>query len=87
MTMLPFSSSRPVLARAVFALPKLDSAFTSKTVLLVDRAGGEPLPPDVGPWRLVVPDEKRAARWVRQVTGRRVLAAPAPISRGAPPSP
>jgi DMSO/TMAO reductase YedYZ molybdopterin-dependent catalytic subunit len=53
--------------RAVFALPELDHAFTDKTVLLADRRDGQPLKETEGPLRLVVPDEKRQARWVRQV--------------------
>ncbi|WP_266364115.1 molybdopterin-dependent oxidoreductase [Tellurirhabdus rosea] len=53
---------------AVFALPELDPEFADRPVLLVDKADGEPLPKSVGPYRLVVPGEKKQARWVRQVT-------------------
>jgi DMSO/TMAO reductase YedYZ molybdopterin-dependent catalytic subunit len=53
--------------RAVFALPELDRAFTDQIVLLADRRNGKPLPEKEGPLRIVVPDEKRQARWVRQV--------------------
>ena len=53
--------------RAVFALPELDPAFTDRVVLLADRRDGKALPDREGPWRIVVPDEKRQARWVRQV--------------------
>jgi hypothetical protein len=53
--------------QAVFALPELDSAFTKKVVLLADRRNGEPLSKKEGPYRLIVPDEARQARWVRQV--------------------
>src|SRR5262249_16200043 len=52
----------------VFALPALDAQFTGKAVLLCYLKDGARLPPDEGPLRLVVPDEKRQARWVRQVT-------------------
>ena len=62
--------------RAVFALPELDSAFTGGLVLLADRVDGRPLPAGVGPLRLVVPDERRHGRWVRQVIAVRVLRAP-----------
>lgn len=54
--------------RVVFALAELDSAFTDKQVLLVDRKDGAPLDAEAGPWRIVIPDEKRPARWIRQVT-------------------
>ncbi len=53
--------------RAVFALPELDPAYTEKIVLLVDKRDGKPLTGQEGPLRIVVPDEKRHARWVRQV--------------------
>jgi hypothetical protein len=52
---------------AVFALPELDPAFTAKVVLLADRREGVPLSGKEGMYRLIVPDEKRQARWVRQV--------------------
>lgn len=53
--------------RAVFALPELDPAFTDRNVILADRRDGKPLSEAEGPWRIVVPDEKRQGRWVRQV--------------------
>ena len=53
--------------RVVFALPELDPAFTERVVLLADHRDGQPLATAEGPLRLVVPDEKRHARWVRQV--------------------
>jgi DMSO/TMAO reductase YedYZ molybdopterin-dependent catalytic subunit len=54
--------------RAVFALPELDPACTDRVVLLADRREGVPIVPPQGPFRVVVPDEKRHARWVRGVT-------------------
>lgn len=53
--------------RVVFALPELDAAFTERMVLLADRRDDRPLPAAEGPLRLVIPDEQRRARWVRQV--------------------
>ncbi len=53
--------------RAVFALPELDPAFTDEVIMLADRRDGKPLSEAEGPWRIVVPHEKRPARWVRQV--------------------
>ena len=53
--------------RAVFALPELDPAFTDQMIILADRREGKPLSEAEGPWRLVVPSEKRQSRWVRQV--------------------
>lgn len=53
--------------KAVFALPEIDKAFTDRVVLVADRRDGQPLSAAEGKLRLVVPDEKRYARWVRQV--------------------
>lgn len=53
--------------QVVFALAELDSAFTDREVLLADRRDGKPLSAEEGPLRIVVPGEKRPARWVRQV--------------------
>ena len=52
----------------VFALPELDPDFATRTVLLADRVDGETLASGVGPYRVVVPGEKKPARWVRNVT-------------------
>jgi hypothetical protein len=54
--------------RAVFALPELDPAYTDRVVLLADRRDGAKLSSSEGPLRIVIPGEKREARWVRQVT-------------------
>jgi DMSO/TMAO reductase YedYZ molybdopterin-dependent catalytic subunit len=54
--------------RAVFAIPELDPAFTDRVILLADKRDGKPLSEAEGPLRVVVSQEKRQARWVRQVT-------------------
>ena len=61
--------------QAVFALAELDPAFTSRTVLLADRCDGKPLPKAAGPYQIIVSDEKKMGRCVRQVQALRVLAA------------
>jgi len=58
--------------RVIFAMAELDPAFTDRVILLADRVDGHPLDNKEGPLRLVVPGEKRMARWVRQVTGLKV---------------
>jgi len=49
-------------------LPELDPDFTDKQVLLCYLKGGAALTAEEGPLRMVVPGEKRQARWVRRVT-------------------
>jgi len=53
--------------RAVFALPELDPAFSDRVILLADRRDKKPLDEKHGPFQIIVPGEKRHARWVRQV--------------------
>ncbi len=58
--------------RAVFAWPELDATFMDKAVYVVTKRDGKPLSEEAGPFQLVVPGEKRHARWVRQVTAFRI---------------
>jgi hypothetical protein len=59
--------------RVVFAMAELDPGFTDRVILLADRADGQPLDNQAGPFRIVVPGEKRMARWVRQVITLKVI--------------
>ena len=59
--------------RAVIALPELDPAFTDKQTVLAFLRDGNPLNEKEGPYRIVIPDEKRMARWVRQVTTLKIV--------------
>jgi hypothetical protein len=62
--------------RVVFSLPEIDPDSTDHVVLLANRKDGKPLDAREGPYRLVVPHDKRHARWVRQVTRFAVQAIP-----------
>ncbi|NHE56760.1 molybdopterin-dependent oxidoreductase [Cyclobacterium plantarum] len=53
--------------QAVFSITEVDSSFSDKMVLLAFQQDGNPLPPGIGPFRLVVLHEKKQARWVREV--------------------
>lgn len=59
--------------RVVFALPELDPAFTDRLIILADEQNGKPLDESRGPLQIIVPGEKRHARWVRNVEKIRVL--------------
>jgi hypothetical protein len=65
--------------RAVFSLPELDPAFADTRALVADHMDGQLLAPRDGPLRLVLPAEKREARWVRMVEHIELLAAPDPV--------
>lgn len=68
-----------VLIRAVdgyevlFSLPEIDPEFTSQTILLTYTVDGTPLPKGEGPFRVIVPNDKKHARWIREVNSIRVL--------------
>jgi len=59
--------------RVVIALPEIDPAFSDKRFVLAFSRNGKPLDEKEGPYRIVIPDEKRMARWVRQVTTLRIV--------------
>lgn len=54
--------------RVVIALPEIAPGFTDKQIVLAFLKDGKPLDDKEGPYRMLIPDEKRMARWVRQVT-------------------
>jgi DMSO/TMAO reductase YedYZ molybdopterin-dependent catalytic subunit len=64
--------------RVVFALPELDPGFTdtSQQIILADTADGKPLSEMQGPVRIVVPQEKKGARWIRMVENIEVVKLP-----------
>jgi DMSO/TMAO reductase YedYZ molybdopterin-dependent catalytic subunit len=57
----------------VFALAEFDEAFSDRQLILADAQDGKPLPANAGPYRLVVPGDKRAARWARMITSIEVV--------------
>jgi hypothetical protein len=59
--------------RAAIALPEIDPAFTDKQIVLAFLRNGKPLDEKEGPYRIVIPGEKRMARWVRQVTALKIV--------------
>src|SRR5262245_15775864 len=59
--------------RVVFSLAEIEPDFTDRKIVLADRANGQPLSESQGPLRLIVPDEKVHARWVRQVNALEIV--------------
>ncbi len=51
----------------LFALPELDPEFSTRTIILAESVDGTSLPSGTGPYRIVVPEEKKPARWIREV--------------------
>ncbi len=63
--------------QVVFSATELDPDFGNVDVLLADTRDGKPLAQD-GPFRLIVPKDKRSDRWVNQVTTIEVVDASTP---------
>jgi hypothetical protein len=55
--------------QVVFALAELDQAFTDRVIILANEMDGKPLPVADGPFRIIVQDEKKPARCIKQVVG------------------
>src|ERR1700721_1005675 len=62
--------------KVVFALPELDPELNDKQVVLAFLKDGKPLDAKEGPYRIVIPDEKRMSRWIRQVTSMKIVDVP-----------
>lgn len=58
--------------RVVFAWAELDPGFMDKPIYVVTMRDGKPLSDQEGPFRLIAPGEKRAARWIREVTALKI---------------
>jgi len=57
----------------VFSLPEIDPEFSEKIILLAYAVDGKPLAANEGPFRLVVPQDKKHARWIRQLNSIQIL--------------
>ncbi|MEO6151146.1 MAG: molybdopterin-dependent oxidoreductase [Mucilaginibacter sp.] len=58
--------------KATFALTELDKAFTDRAIILTNNVDGKPLPTTEGPFRIIIQDEKKPSRCVRQLISLRV---------------
>ena len=54
--------------RVVYSIGEIDPDTGNAQILVANKKNGDPLPLSEGPYRFVVPQDKRAARWIRQVT-------------------
>lgn len=62
--------------RALYALAEFEPDFTDRVIVIADRRDGQPLADKEGPLRIVIPGEKKQARWVRMLTNLSVRDAP-----------
>ncbi|WP_448698888.1 molybdopterin-dependent oxidoreductase [Mucilaginibacter sp. AW1-3] len=59
--------------QVVFALAELDKSFTDRAIILADTIDGKPLAAGDGPFRIIVQDDKKPARCMKQVTSMKVV--------------
>ncbi len=62
--------------RVIFTLVELDPMFQDNKVIVADTMDGKPLESVRGPLQLIVPQDRRHARWVRMLTTIGVYQAP-----------
>jgi DMSO/TMAO reductase YedYZ molybdopterin-dependent catalytic subunit len=64
--------------QVVIALPEIDPAFADQMVVLANKQDGEDLAANYGPYRLIVPRDKKPARSAMRVVSIDVLTAKKP---------
>ncbi|WP_454803273.1 molybdopterin-dependent oxidoreductase [Mucilaginibacter phyllosphaerae] len=64
--------------QVVLALPEVDPAYTEQTIILANKQDGDDLAANLGPYRLMVPGDKKQARSAMRVISIDVLTAKKP---------
>lgn len=59
--------------KVAYSLGEIDPELSSNVFLLATQVDGKPLPNGEGPFRMVVPQDKKQARWIREVVSIRVV--------------
>ena len=62
----------------LYSLAELDSDFQNSEVIVADTMNGLPLGEKQGPFKMVVPHDKRPARWIRMLTSLTVVSVAPP---------
>ena len=68
-----------VLAKAadgyevIYSLPEIDPEFTDQIIMLATEKDGQPLPNGEGPFRIITPNDKKQARWIREVRSIKIV--------------
>lgn len=59
--------------KAVFSITEFSEEFTDRKVLIADKRDGAALSEKEGPFQIIVPDDKKHGRWVRNVTAIKLI--------------
>ncbi|WP_159476464.1 molybdopterin-dependent oxidoreductase [Dyadobacter sp. 3J3] len=57
----------------IYSLPEIDPEFTDQVIMLATEKDGQPLPNGEGPFRIITPNDKKQARWIREVQSIKVV--------------
>ena len=56
----------------LYSLAEIDPEFTDQVILLATTKDGQPLANGEGPFRIITPNDKKPARWIREVLSIKV---------------
>ncbi|MEO6283436.1 MAG: molybdopterin-dependent oxidoreductase [Dyadobacter sp.] len=56
----------------LYSLAEIDPEFTDQVILLATTKDGQPLGNGEGPFRIITPNDKKPARWIREVRSIKV---------------
>ena len=56
----------------IYSLSEVDPEFTDEVILLAIEKDGQPLPAGEGPFRIIAQNDKKPARWIRDVRSIKV---------------
>ena len=65
--------------RVLFSLPEADPGFSDARIIVADMVDSKTLPDREGPLRIIIPSEKREARWIRMLEKIEITESPVPI--------
>lgn len=57
----------------IYSLPEIDPEFTDQVIMLATEKDGKPLPNGEGPFRIITPNDKKQARWIREVESIKIV--------------
>jgi len=57
----------------IYSLAEIDPEFTDQVIILATQKDGQLLPAGEGPFRIITPNDKKQARWIREVRSIKVL--------------
>ncbi len=75
---ITFLAGTGAIVLTFLAGAELDPVMTDNRIIVADRMNGKPLDPKEGPFKIVVPGDKRPARWIRMLTALQVENAVSP---------